>query len=172
LPSLDPDLFKTHDLSQPWDGPKNRELLGKMPAFYRCPNHQGSGGSFETNYVVIMGAETVFPGSRSMKVAEIQDRIQGTILLAEVANLQIPWMEPRDLDFDRMSFQINDPLRPSISSADPGGAGFLLVGGSIHRDQAYRHEFRKHEFVKAQEDFIRALITSNGRELAYYDDTL
>jgi hypothetical protein len=164
LPSLDPDLFKTHDLSQPWDGPKNRELLGKMPAFY--------GGSFEMNYVVIMGAETVFPGSRSMKVAEIQDRIQGTILLAEVANLQIPWMEPRDLDFDRMSFQINDPLRPSISSADPGGAGFLLVGGSIHRDQAYRHKFRKHEFVKAQEDFIRALITSNGRELAYYDDTL
>lgn len=171
LEFLDPALFKAYSFNEPWNGPRNTTLLRKMPPSYRCPNHGDAGISSDTSYVVVVGAETVFPDSGSKKISEIEDRIAGTILVAEVAHLDIPWMEPRDLKFDQMSFRINDSSQPSISSSDPDGAGIVLVGGSVHRLTRYRGGVREKEFIKAETDFTRALITSNGGELAYFDDS-
>jgi hypothetical protein len=171
LEFLDPTLFKAYNFNEPWNGPRNTTLLRKMPLCYMCPNHDDDEQSCVTSYVVIVGAETVFPESGSKKITEIEDRVVGTILVAEVALLDIPWMEPRDLKFDQMSFRINDSSQPSISSSDPDGAGVVLVGGAVHRLTRYSGGFREKEFIKAEMDFTRALITSNGAELAYFDDS-
>jgi hypothetical protein len=37
-------------------------------------------------------------------------------MLVEATGLGIHWMEPRDLDYDTMSFAINNPTRPSLSA--------------------------------------------------------
>ena len=42
-------------------------------------------------------------------------------------------MEPRDLDASLMSFTLNDPTRPSISSNDPGGPGIVFADGTKDR---------------------------------------
>lgn len=37
-------------------------------------------------------------------------------MLVEATGQGIHWMEPRDLNYDTMSFEINDPTRPSLSA--------------------------------------------------------
>ena len=32
-------LFQTYRLDEPWDGPNNSRLAGRMPAVYGCPAH-------------------------------------------------------------------------------------------------------------------------------------
>ena len=39
-----------------------------------------------------------------------------TLMLVESVNTSIHWMEPRDLNWDQMSFSVNERSRPSISS--------------------------------------------------------
>jgi hypothetical protein len=48
------------------------------------------------------------------------------IVVVEIAGSNIMWTEPRDLEFDKMSFQINDPDEPSISSNHRGGANVVI----------------------------------------------
>ena len=51
-------------------------------------------------------------------------------MVVEVANVEIPWTAPWDLDVRTMSFQINDRKRPAISSVHPGGANVVLGDAS------------------------------------------
>ncbi len=43
--------------------------------------------------------------------------------------MKIPWTSPQDFDTRTMSFRINDPRRPGISSKHPGGANSVLADG-------------------------------------------
>ncbi len=45
---------------EPWDGPHNRKLAGKMPDLYRCPNSPPN--SVTTSYVAVVGPGTTWPG--------------------------------------------------------------------------------------------------------------
>lgn len=54
-------------------------------------------------------------------MSDFTDGLENTILLVEINNSDIHWMEPRDLDFDTMSFLVNDTQRPSISAPHPTG---------------------------------------------------
>ena len=48
-----------------------------------------------------------------------------------MAKSEIHWMEPRDLQFDDMSFQINDDAHPSIRSVHSGVANVSMLDGSV-----------------------------------------
>jgi hypothetical protein len=65
---------------------------------------------------VILAPGTAFPGASSSKRSDFLDGPENTILVTEIANSDIPWLQPRDLDATQMSFRINDPARPSISA--------------------------------------------------------
>lgn len=80
-----------------------------------------------TNYVVIVGPDTAFPGSRVTKLADFADGPGNTILFAEIGPSDILWTEPHNLVIDQMSFMINDPKRPSISSVHPQGPAVVLA---------------------------------------------
>jgi prepilin-type processing-associated H-X9-DG protein len=54
-----------------------------------------------------------------------------TILSVEGTGLDIEWLEPRDLEYDTMSFKLNDPERPGISSVHPRGANVSMADGSV-----------------------------------------
>ncbi len=131
---LDPDVFHAYDLQEPWNGPNNSRLAkGAGARLFQCP--AGSQiGSIYTNYVVIVGQQTVFPGSQCVSLEQIPDSrepgVRDTILVVEIATSDIPWMEPCDLQFDQMSFRINGNSPPSISSYHPGGANLTTRGSS------------------------------------------
>ncbi len=127
LPYLDAgDVYADYRFDEPWDGPHNRRLAARMPAVYRCPGAPDRRGPW-TNFVVVVGPETPFPGAETIRCEDIQDG-PDTILFAEVADSRIHWMEPRDLNLATMSLRINSVGTPAISSAHPGGAHVGTVG--------------------------------------------
>ena len=89
-------LYKSFDFNEPWDSPKNRQFADKMPSDYRCPSAPYSDGKPRTaNYVALTGPGTAWPGAKPTRLSDITDDPSKTILLVEIADSDIPWMEPR-----------------------------------------------------------------------------
>ena len=72
-----------------------------------------------------------FPDDKTVKLSDIRDGTVSTILAVEIANVDIPWTEPRDLDVRTMSFLVNDPKRAGISSPHPGGPNVAFADGHV-----------------------------------------
>jgi hypothetical protein len=125
-------LYNAYNFAEPWDGPNNGKLLGMMPSNFACPSHRAASSGL-TSYAAITGPKTAFPGAGTTKLADIVDGTHETIFLAEVCNLDIPWTAPRDLDTATMSFRVDDPVRPSISSKHPGGPAVVSVDATTWR---------------------------------------
>ena len=125
LPFMDGnDLYEKYRFDEPWNSPHNSQLQHSHPRRqYCCPGCSDPDHSVFTNYVVIVGPNTAFPGATSTQTKDFEDGDANTILIAEINNSDIHWMEPRDLSFESMSFQLNDPKRPGISSPHLKGPG-------------------------------------------------
>jgi prepilin-type processing-associated H-X9-DG protein len=123
-------LYDKFHLDEPWDNPHNQALLSSMPNIYHCPSHFASASLGYTNYAAITGPGTLFPFSGKVTFADITDGTHNTLAFAEVCDRRIPWTSPVDLDVQVMSFQINDPRRPGISSKHPGGANVVFADGT------------------------------------------
>lgn len=112
LPFLDQQaLYDAYNFDEPWDGPNNRKLLGKMPAVYGCPEVSARGGRGWTDYVAVTGDSTAWPETGLMAYSDFPDGMSNTIMVVEFTSSGIPWTEPRDLRFD-------DAIR-SFTSSDP-----------------------------------------------------
>jgi Protein of unknown function (DUF1559) len=118
LPFMEEDsLYKQIKLDEPWDSPHNRRFHALRPPGFACPSHAGHDADGTTSYVVVVGPRTVFNGSRKGRSrAEIHDDPASTLVVVESSTSAINWMEPRDLEWDQMSFRVNDESRESISS--------------------------------------------------------
>jgi Protein of unknown function (DUF1559) len=131
LPFLDESrLYDRYRFDEPWNGPHNWPLVKDVRLeLLQCPSRSDHEVTPFTNYVVVVGEGTVFPGADSVSLHQI-DAEQQAVLVAEAAGLEIHWAEPRDLDLAAMSFRVNDPHAPSISSPHPLGALVSYVHGS------------------------------------------
>ena len=76
------DLYKEYDFSEPWDGPKNRTLAGRMPGIFAFHGIERS-GNVVTNFVAVVGDETVWPGATTVTNADVTDDPGSTILVVE-----------------------------------------------------------------------------------------
>jgi hypothetical protein len=121
-------LYNQYDFSEPWNGPNNIKLLNRMPNNLTCPSRFSNPTNL-TSYVAVTGPGTVFPGAGSVKLADVTDGLSNTLMVVEVANWNVPWTAPLDLDIRTMSLRINDPKRPGISSKHPGGANAGCADG-------------------------------------------
>ncbi len=143
------DLFNRYDFSRPWNSPHNMALADEMPEMYAFAG-QHYKGLTTTNYLAVVGDQTAWPGAEGRRFPEITDGLNFTILLVENQGANVHWMEPSDLDFNTMSFQINHPEglgsvfdQPAISTAD----------GEV---------FRIRETT--DEQLLRAMLTVDGGE--------
>jgi hypothetical protein len=153
LPFLECEsLYKQYDFNEPWDGPNNRKLHDTMPPEYSCPSdtHRKQG---MTSYVAVTGEGTVWPGSRPMKSSDIRDGPDKTILVVEMANSGINWMEPKDLSFVDMDFHVYGKPGNSISSNHVNGANAAFADFAV---RSLRQD--------ADPTTIRALLTIDGGE--------
>jgi prepilin-type processing-associated H-X9-DG protein len=153
-------LYNQYDFGEPWNGPNNIKLVNSMPSVFACPS-RFSNPTALTSYVAITGPGTMFPGTGSVKFADVTDGLANTLLIVEVANVNIPWTAPQDLDVRTMSFGVNDPKRPGISSKHPGGANVVFG------DASYR--FLPEAISPGN---LRALITIAGGEGISADEAL
>jgi hypothetical protein len=122
-------VYQQYRFDEPWDGPRNREIAALNLQIFRCPSDSNPEG--DTNYLVVVGPKTVFPGAKCVRISEITSGTTNTILLVEVAGSGIKWAEPRDLSIVEAARGINPKLGLGISSHHEGGAQIALVDGSV-----------------------------------------
>lgn len=126
-------LYRQYDHKEPWNSEKNRQLAAMTPPVYRCPQANLPQQAGMTNYVMITGEGAVGgKPNEGTPLAQITDGTSNTIAVVEVTN-PVPWMEPRDLKFDELSWRFNDGTGKGPSSTHlSGGAHVLFCDGSVH----------------------------------------
>jgi prepilin-type processing-associated H-X9-DG protein len=150
--------YQQYNFDEPWNGPNNSQLAAQMPPVFRCPSDPATGGN-TTSYMVVVGDATAWPGERSMKLQDMIDGTSNTILVVEVAGSQVNWMEPKDLEMDKLPLTINATQDgTAISSNHPGGAQLALADGSVR-------------FVTntVPPQTVQALLTTRGGEAVTLD---
>lgn len=132
LPFLEFDpIYKEYRFDEPWNGPHNRKLAALKINLFQCPEKPKQSDS-ETNYLVVVGPKTVFPGPKCVSISEITGGTAETILLVEVENSGIQWAEPRDLSDVEAVRGINPKSGTGISSGHKsGGAQCAFADGSV-----------------------------------------
>ena len=119
----DRQLTERFRFDEPWDSPANRRLHDMRPPNFFCPSHAQCAEKGFTSFVVVVGPGTLFPpGGRTRRLADVLDDPGSTLMVVESVNSSIHWMEPRDLNWDTMSFSVNDRSLPGISSVHGVGA--------------------------------------------------
>ena len=157
LPYLDQGpLYAEYRFDEPWDGPHNSKLADKIIAVYNCPSEdhaRDKSTATMTSYVAVVGPETVWPESGATTIGDIKDGTSNTLMIVEVANSGIHWMEPRDLHAVQMAPTINPKSGQGISSPHIGGAQVLMADGSVR-------------FISEQltAETIHALLTAHAGE--------
>ena len=84
-----------------------------------------------TSYAVVVGPGTMWPGDESVCSRDVTDGTSRTLLVVEVADSGIEWMEPRDLHIDKLAPNINPASGQGISSKHPTGASGLFGDGHV-----------------------------------------
>ena len=157
LPYLDQaGLFEEYRFDEPWNGPHNKLLAERIAKVYHCfsdhPKDQPIDKKY-TSYVAVVGPETAWPGSESITLKDVTDSRESTLLVVEVTNSDIQWMEPRDMSLEDALAGINNPARPGISSPHKHGAHCLRADGSV-----------RFLIEKIPPETLRALLTRAGGE--------
>ncbi|MGZ0170457.1 MAG: DUF1559 family PulG-like putative transporter [Planctomycetales bacterium] len=123
LPYLDAAAsYEKLRLDEPWDSPHNVSVESTISArtkdYYACPQNPVFRRSkwFDTNYFAVLGPRTIWSTDGPVSLDDVVDGTQRTICIIEVAGSGVHWMEPRDIHFDRLSFEVNGPSNHGLSS--------------------------------------------------------
>jgi hypothetical protein len=136
LPYLDgKKLYDKIRLDEPWNSPYNSQFHSEVLPLYCCPSsinyHQGY-----TPYVAVIGDNTAWRGDAPGTLDSIRNMHGQTILIVECEDAGIHWMEPRDIEFDKMSMQVNPQTGVGISSphqrwAKRGLMAYRIPGANV-----------------------------------------
>jgi len=126
-------LSEIYTENEPWDSPANAVLLDMMPRELRCPDDVSdpTTTSSETSYVLLVGPGTPYDGPDPPALGDIAEP-WGTILVVELHQSGINWLEPRDITVD----ELRDLLEDELSGTGPGlnhpsGTNVLFADGSV-----------------------------------------
>jgi hypothetical protein len=140
-------FFSRYDYREPWNGPNNGQLGDDIPdtwsdksgtpyqavlcpSWYRCPGEPKAQKRWITNYVMLIDDR---PG-KSNGPPHLPDSVPpsydqpSAVLIIEIADSDIHWMEPRDVLLSELSMKINDRSKRSLSSYQ-GGACLVRANG-------------------------------------------
>lgn len=153
LPYLGPEasqVYSQYDLSQPWDSPHNRRVIGSMPSVFASPADPSAETKHETSYFAVVGPGMAFSGADASST-KITDGLDQTILLVEAQDAGIVWTQPRDLDGLTLTYMIGVDL----GGHHPGGMNVVTADAQTH--------FLPDSLTPQE---VRALLTASGGENA------
>ncbi len=126
-------FYGAYDLTEPWNGPNNR-LLGDetpdtfidsqrnpyqclyAPSFYRCPASPRSQDRMLTNYVMLIDDRNGSPE----RPHDATPRTGSSIIILEITDTDIHWMEPRDVLLSELRSKTNHPQKDRLSGRHNG----------------------------------------------------
>lgn len=127
------ELYKRYRFDEPWDGPNNSLLHGELIEAYSCPSDNGTYQARWTSYLAVSGPGTMWRHDEAVTHRDITDRADETLVVVEVANSGIHWLEPRDIP---------------LSSLDEPDAKWPPLGERIeHRVQQFWGHSDPHEYT-------------------------
>jgi hypothetical protein len=140
-------LYKTIDLSKPWDDPVNEKARKTVVEVYQCPSSPELEGL--TNYLAVVGPDCAFAGSEARKLSDVMDGVENTLSVIDVGtDRAVPWMSPEDITLDAAL-----ELVPNAKMNHPGVIiSAFLDGHSTPIDQ------------DIDPKILRALMTTAGGE--------
>lgn len=123
LPYLEQDaLYRSIDLSKPWDDPANAFLQDIDMPMFRCPSSNIAPGM--TQYQIIDDPTSAFPGSTSQKFQNITDGTSNTVFVIETDPTgAVHWAEPKD--------QTLSNYLAANKGAHVGGSNGAMGDGSV-----------------------------------------
>jgi hypothetical protein len=143
------ELYDQYDFSQPWNSEENLKMATQMPEVFAFHGEYERGVT-TTNYLAVIGPNTLWPGTSNRMNDEVTDSHSSTIMLVENDGEDVHWMEPRYLQSETMSYEVNNAAGVSSKYLAPA---VVMLDGSLKR--------LKEELP---EDAFRALTTVNGGE--------
>jgi prepilin-type processing-associated H-X9-DG protein len=118
------DVYKSIDLTKPWDDPANASARKLALDEYRCS--AGSGPDSYTTYLAIVTPSSCLRAGEPRELSDITDDRSQTLLVIEVdTEHAVPWMSPVDADE-----QLVLSLGPKSKLAHAGGMNAVFVDGS------------------------------------------
>ena len=152
-----------------WDAPENARLFNGTPVIATdkgsnprkivldpCPEWPWccpADSKRRVNYSVVVGEETAFPIDRPIKLEEITDGLENTILIVETLAGSSIWTEPRELNFEELKFLIKNGGDKGLSSRHRNGIHVAFADGAV---------FFLKDTIPADE--LKALLTIAGDE--------
>jgi len=123
--------YARYDFTKPWNSPQNQRvataLWGGNADYFQCPSGQMQGTLF-TNYVAVVGPDTVLLKDKCRKLTSGNAE---KIMLVEIADSDIHWMEPRDLTFDEVMALARAGSGPTASSRHPAGINYADASSTV-----------------------------------------
>ena len=92
-------LYKTIDLTKPWDDPANEHAYNAMPEVYRCPSDPTANADEHlTTYLAVVTPDSAIRTADSLSFSELPAPSE-TLLVVDAAPSQAThWMSPVDAD--------------------------------------------------------------------------
>jgi len=125
-----PLWYQQYSFNEPWDGPNNGKLSQAYWPSFLCPSHDQRNPT-TTSYLTVIGPQTAWPGAEPTKFSDLKDGLSNTILVIEVADSDVHWMEPRDLSFDELFREGGEAAGLRPSSNHHGGFHVLFADGTV-----------------------------------------
>ena len=118
-------LYKTIDLSKPWDDPTNAKAFNTAISGYQCPSDKLPAN--QTTYLAIVGPNSCLKPGEYRTFADITDGTAKTLMVIEVSSDQaVPWMSPKDADVQAVM-----GFTPDSKLVHAGGCNAAFVDGSV-----------------------------------------
>jgi hypothetical protein len=118
-------LYKTIDLTKPWDDLVNSKARNTIVETYQCPSSPELNGL--TNYLAVVGPDCAFTESEPRKLADVKDGPENTISIIDVGtNRAVPWMSPEDITPEAVL-----ALIPDAKMNHPGVILSAFLAGNI-----------------------------------------
>ena len=120
-----------YDVTQPPNSPGNSQfrLADQTIEEFQCPSATEQGPKV-TNYVAVVGPNTMWPGCAPAKPAA-NGSDNDKILVIEVIHSDILWMEPRDLTLEQALDAVQPKMGVGIGSQHKDGIHYVTVGGEV-----------------------------------------
>jgi prepilin-type processing-associated H-X9-DG protein len=119
--------------AEAWNGAQNRRISNAWLSLYECPSDIPYENS-TTSYFAVVGAHTAWPTSGQYVSLDYIARHKGlnkTILLIEVHQSNINWLDPRDITIDQLKNGLAGLIPLGGSSPHPEGFNVLFADGHV-----------------------------------------
>ena len=108
-------LYEKYRFDRPWNDPSNALARTTSLAVYHSNLNRYDSGHL-TSYVVVTSRrrmraseQTAFPGNKPVSFSDVKDDKFSTIVVVEIRNTNIEWSEPRDIDIDTLTTDLDAP---------------------------------------------------------------